>query len=152
MLQQKYPKLNLPHATLRLREVDSSYEVWDALRGRWLCLTPEEWVRQHFIHFMTTSMGVEPHRLAQEYRLRLNGRDMRADIVLFSRSGEPSLMVECKAPTVRIDQTVFDQIGAYNLALSIEYLVVTNGLTHYVCRIDHQNRSYSFLDELPLNL
>lgn len=145
----KYPPLNLPAADLRLRNAGPRPEVWDALRRKWLVLTPEEWVRQHFIRFLTGTHGIDPFRLVQEQQLTINGFSLRADIVVYSRQGEPQLVVECKAASVAITQEVFNQVAHYNVQLGVPYLVVTNGLQHYCCEIDHAARNYRFINEIP---
>lgn len=145
----KYPALNLPAADLRLRQIGVRPEVWDALRHKWLVLTPEEWVRQHFIRFLTGSRGIEPHRIVQEHPLRVDGFALRADIVVYSLRAEPQLVVECKAAGVALTQEVFNQVAHYNIRFGVPYLVVTNGLKHYCCAIDHASRSYRFLDDIP---
>lgn len=145
----KYPPLNLPAAELRLRNSGSKPEVWDTLRCKWLVLTPEEWVRQHFIRFLTGTYGIDPFRIVQEQQLNINGFSLRADIVVYSRQAEPQLVVECKAAGVTITQDVFNQVAHYNIQLGVPYLVVTNGLQHYCCEIDHDARSYRFINEIP---
>lgn len=145
----KYPPLNLPAADLRLRNSGPRPEVWDTLRRKWLVLTPEEWVRQHFIRFLTGTYGIDPFRIVQEQQLRIDGFSLRADIVVYSRQAAPQLIVECKAAGVAITQEVFNQVAHYNIQLGVPYLVVTNGLQHYCCEIDHEARSYRFIHEIP---
>lgn len=145
----KYPPLNLPPAELRIRRTGPRPEVWDTLRRKWLVLTPEEWVRQHFIRFLTATRGIDPYRIVQELPLRLDGFALRADIVVYSRQAEPQLIVECKAAGVEITQEVFDQVARYNISLGVPYLVVTNGLRHYCCVVDRASHSFRFLDEIP---
>lgn len=145
----KYPPLNLPPADLRLRQTGPRPEVWDGLRRKWLVLTPEEWVRQHFIRYLTGTCGIDPYRIVQEQSLRIDGFAFRADIVVYSRRAEPQLVVECKAAGVEITQEVFDQVAHYNIRLGVPYLVVTNGLRHYCCEIDRAARSWRFIDEIP---
>lgn len=145
----KYPPLNLPAADLRLRNTGTKPEVWDMLRRKWLVLTPEEWVRQHFIRFLTGTHGIDPFRIVQEQQLCIDGFSLRADIVVYSRQADPQLIVECKAAGVAITQEVFNQVAHYNIQLGVPYLVVTNGLQHYCCEIDHIARSYRFIHEIP---
>lgn len=145
----KYPPLNLPEADLRLRNTGTKSEVWDMLRRKWLVLTPEEWVRQHFIRFLTGTRGIDPFRIVQEQQLWIDGFSLRADIVVYSRQAEPQLIVECKAAGVAITQEVFNQVAHYNIQLGVPYLVVTNGLQHYCCEIDHTARRYRFIHEIP---
>lgn len=145
----KYPSLNLPPADLRLRNTGPRPEVWDALRRKWLVLTPEEWVRQHFIRFLTGTHGIDPYRIVQEQQLHIDGFALRADIVVYSRQAQPQLVVECKAASVAITQEVFDQVAHYNIRLGVPYLVVTNGLQHYCCEIDRAARNFRFINEIP---
>lgn len=145
----KYPPLNLPPADLRLRNAGPRPEVWDTLRRKWLVLTPEEWVRQHFIRFLTGTHAIDPFRIVQEQQLTINGFSLRADIVVYDRQGQPQLAVECKAAGVTITQDVFNQVAHYNIQLGVPYLVVTNGLQHYCCEIDHEARNYRFINEIP---
>lgn len=148
-----YPSLNLPSASLRTRATAATgkTEVWDAVRRRWLVLTPEEWVRQHFIHFLIAERGVEPHRIVQEYPIRVDGFPLRADIVIYGSKDStiPLMMVECKASTVKITQDVFDQVARYNIDLGAQYIAVTNGIQHYCCHVDHHERSYRFINTIP---
>lgn len=145
----KYPTLNLPAADLRVRENGPRPEVWDPLRRKWIALTPEEWVRQHFIRLLTTGYGIDPYRIVQEQTLRIDGFPYRADIVVYSRQAEPQMIVECKAATVELTQEVFNQVACYNMALGVPYLVITNGMKHYCCEIDRTTRTYRFIPEIP---
>lgn len=143
-------KLNLPKASLKFREKENSQEVFDILRQKYVAYTPEEKVRQHFVHYLISHKKYPQGLLAAEYSLKVNGLKKRADIVSFSKFGHPLLLVECKAPDVKITQNVFDQIARYNISLRVDYLIVTNGLEHFCCQLDFKNRSYSFLKEIPL--
>ena len=151
-MKDKYPRLNLPPVELRTQRQADSVQVWDELRGRWLVLTPEEWVRRHFIAMLTYSYGIDQHRIAQEYILWGNGFSMRADIVVFSRSKEPVLVVECKAPSVVLDQDTVDQAGCYNAILGVQYVAVTNGMKHYLWQIDRTGGTVRSLATLPEGL
>ena len=141
--------LNLPPAKLRLQEVDGKTEVFDGIRKKFVQLTPEEWVRQHFVHFMMDDLGYPRTLINLETGLSYNKRSKRTDIVIYNRQMEPHIIVECKSPSVKLDQKVFDQIGIYNATLKAEILIVTNGLIHFCAKVDHENRSYTFLRELP---
>jgi len=112
-------------------------------------LTPEEWVRQHFVQYLIRVKGYPKSLIKLEGGLRLHGMQKRSDIVVFNTQGQKILMVECKAPDVVIDQKVFDQIARYNITHRIKLLAVTNGLQHYYCSIDFENSKYSFLEQLP---
>ncbi|MCX6237798.1 MAG: type I restriction enzyme HsdR N-terminal domain-containing protein [Bacteroidia bacterium] len=141
--------LNLPQYSFRIREKPGKKVIFDSFRRQWVALTPEEWVRQNFVRYLTEEKHFPASLVAIERSLRMNQRDFRTDIVLFSKSGNPLVVVECKAPEVKISQLVFDQIARYNLDLRVSYLIVTNGLSHYCCRFDQQQLSYTFLPEIP---
>ena len=141
--------LNLPQYTFRIKEKLDKKLIFDDFRRRWVALSPEEWVRQNFVRYLTEEKHFPASLVAIERSLRMNQRDFRTDIVLFSKSGNPLVVVECKAPQVKITQMVFDQIARYNLDLRVNYLIVTNGLMHYCCRFDQSQLSYAFLPEIP---
>jgi len=141
--------LNLPHYSFRTRENLGKKLIFDGLRRRWVALTPEEWVRQNFVRYLIEEKHFPASLIAVERSLRMNQRDFRTDIVLFSKSGNPLVVVECKAPGIKISQLVFDQIARYNLDLRVSYLIVTNGLAHFCCRFDQSQLSYTFLAEIP---
>ena len=142
-------ELNLPSYTFRIKEQSGKKVIFDDFRRKWVMLTPEEWVRQNFVRYLAEIKHFPATLMALERSLRINQHDFRSDIVLFSRSGSPLVVVECKAPEVKISQQVFDQIARYNLKLRVDYLIVTNGLTHYCCRFDQSKLSYTFLAEIP---
>ena len=143
-----FDQLNLPNFDIQLREADNqTVEVFDPLRRKWVVLTPEEWVRQHFAHYLTTALGVPPTFVANEVGVRLNGRQRRCDTVIYRRNLEPLCIVEYKRPTVTITAAVFDQIARYNMVLGCPWLIVSNGLRHFACRFD--GARYTFLPELP---
>ena len=141
--------LNLPRYSFRTTEKLGKKLIFDSFRSRWVTLTPEEWVRQNFARYLTEVKHFPASLVAIERSLRINQRDFRTDIVLFSKSGMPLVVVECKAPAVKITQHVFDQIARYNLDLRVSYLIVTNGLMHYCCKFDQEQLSYTFLTEIP---
>jgi len=142
-------KFNLPPHQLKIRKQGDKLDVFDSLRKKYVVLTPEEEVRQHFIHYMIQHKSYPAGLLAVEYSLKVNNMKKRADIVAFSKFGHPLLLVECKAPSEKITQKVFDQIARYNLSLKVDYLIVTNGLEHFCCQLDFKNNRYSFLEEIP---
>jgi len=141
--------LNLPTYEFRTAERDGKRTVYDPVRDRYVRLTPEEWVRQHFVQYLVQTLNVPAGLVAVEAAFEFQGQPQRADIIVHDQRGEPLLLVECKAPRVSIGQDAFDQGARYNLVLGAPYLVVTNGQTHYACAIDFENRSYTFLDDLP---
>ena len=142
-------KLNLPEYTFRIREQDSKKQIFDDFRKKFVTLTPEEWVRQNFLRYLTTEKKYPRSLISVESGLKLYQRRKRTDIVVYDNLGKPLLIVECKAPEVLINQNVFDQIVRYNMALQVNFLILTNGLNHYSCTIDYLNQSYQFLKEIP---
>lgn len=142
-------RFNLPPKKLKLRQQADKVEVYDVLRKKWLILTPEEEVRQRFVHYMVDEKKYPAGLLAVEYSLKVNSLKRRADLVAFNRFGHPLLLVECKAPSVKIDQKVFDQIARYNLSMKVDFLIVTNGLEHFCCQLDFHNHKYHFLQDIP---
>lgn len=149
MGQNKYPKLNLPNAPLKIREEDGVLKVYDALRGKFVTLTPEEYVRQHFVNWLQTGLNYPLSLMANEIGIELNGMCKRCDTVVFRPDGNPLMIIEYKAPDVEITQDVFDQIVRYNMVLRASYLVVSNGRQHYCCVIDYTGNSYNFIREIP---
>jgi hypothetical protein len=141
--------LNLPAAELRIRINKEKREVFDPVRKRYVILTSEEWVRQHFLHFLLTRKKVPPSLIAVEASIKYNHLAKRCDVVVYNRKGIPVLIVECKSPEIEINQDVFQQVAMYNLTLKVKYLVVTNGLDHYTCVVDHEKGSFQFIEEIP---
>lgn len=141
--------LNFPEYLFRRRLNGPVEEIWDEVRKRWLVLTPEEWVRQHVVRYLQDQKGYPTGRMAIERGLKVNGMQRRTDVVVYDKLGAPHLIVECKAPTVKITQDVFDQIARYNLTLCVPYLLVTNGMDHYCCQIFHLESRWEFLPEVP---
>lgn len=140
-------KLNFPAIRLRARRRGKQIEVWDELRGIWLVLTPEEWVRRHLISYLTTYCGVHPMRIAQEYAVPLNGQDQRADVVVVDDTAKPLLLAECKAPHVGIGQEAFAQAVRYNSILGARYIILTDGIRHYCHELC--NGEYTPLSDFP---
>ena len=141
--------LNLPTYSFRTAERENSSVIYDPIRQTYVRLTPEEWVRQHYVQYLIQELDVPAGLVAVEAPFRFEGQSWRADVVAHDRQGTPLLLVECKAPRVSIDQAAFDQSARYNLVLGAPYLVVTNGQTHYACRVDLDAQDYAFLDDLP---
>ena len=117
-----------------------------------MVLTPEEWVRQHFVHFLIDEKKYPISLIAIEKQLTVNNLKKRSDILVFNSDGHPEIIVECKAPSIKITQDTFDQIARYNLKLKANFLVVTNGLEHFYCKMDLENETYIFLKEIPTYL
>jgi len=143
-------QLNLPIFKTRIRQDrNGRQEIFDNFRRKFVRLTPEEWVRQHFLNFLVTQKSYPASVIVVEASLTYNHLKKRSDILVYGPRKNPCLVVECKAPEIEITQDVFDQVAMYNMTLTVDFVVVTNGLTHYACRIDHKNKSFKFLKEVP---
>ena len=141
--------LNLPPYATKVAVRNGKNTIWDIIRRKYVALTPEEWVRQHFVHFLVEHKGYPASLLANEVALTLNGTSRRCDTVLYDRTLSPRMIIEYKAPHIPITQKVFDQISRYNLVFRVDYLIVSNGLSHYCCRMDYARQSYQFLTDVP---
>ncbi len=149
MRENAFPRLNLPAVPLRLREEDGTIKTFDPLRDKYVTLTPEEFVRQHFTAWLRDAKHYPASLMANEIGIDVNGTRKRCDTVIFGKDGKPVVIVEYKAPDVAVNQAVFDQIVRYNLALHADYLVVSNGINHYCCVIDYNSGTYHFIPEIP---
>jgi len=143
-------RINLPPYDIKLRKKDERHEIFDFLRRKYVALTPEEWVRQHFTHFLVEQKGYPRGLLANEVELRVGEKKLRADTLLYNKEMQPRMIIEYKAPEIEITQRVFDQISVYNHLLHVDYLIVSNGMQHYCCRMNYEKREYSFLQDIPL--
>ncbi len=143
----EYPELNLPAVRLRVRRTDGVLHVWDSLRGKYLVLTPEEWVRRHVAEFLVSHCNVQPISIIEEYPVQLNGTAQRADIVVVGADLRPKVLVECKQPDVAIDQAVFDQAVRYNSVVGAQFVILTNGINHYC--YEHIDGSYRAMQSFP---
>jgi len=141
--------LNLPPYPFKITEHDGQFFVFDEIRKKTLLLTPEEWVRQHFVQFLVAQKKYPKTLIRLEGGLKLHGMAKRSDILVYNSLAEKILMVECKAPSVKMTQAVFDQIARYNMVHRVPLLAVTNGLQHFYCRINFKEEKYFFLEELP---
>ena len=141
--------LNLPAYEFHTKKIGGKEMIFDSVRQKYVRLTPEEWVRQHFVQYLAQEQGVPQGLVAVEMGFTYQGMQRRADIVVYDRHGKPLMMVECKAPNVAVRQDVFDQVARYNKVIQARYLVVTNGLVHYCCVLDHEQHTYRFLDDIP---
>ncbi|MBN2639798.1 MAG: type I restriction enzyme HsdR N-terminal domain-containing protein [Bacteroidales bacterium] len=143
-------QLNLPEYPLRMQlNKKGDKEVLDVFRRKFVRLTPEEEVRQQFLNFLVYEKGFVQSLIGVERQLMVNSMTRRFDAVVFTPNGQPLVLIEFKAPSVKISQQVFDQIAAYNFVLKADYLMVSNGMTHYACKMDYQNHSYLFLENIP---
>ena len=142
--------LNLPPYEIKTRHRnDGRLEIFDTLRRRYVALTPEEWVRQHFTHYLVEHKGYARTLLANEVELKCGDKRLRCDTLLYNKVMQPLMIIEYKAPNIQIQQKTFDQIAVYNLLLHADYLVVSNGMQHYCCQMDYEQRSYRFLTDIP---
>lgn len=141
--------LNLPAFNAKIAARDGKRFIFDVLRRRYVVLTPEEWVRQHFVHFLLAHKSYPKALMANEVQVQLNGTRKRCDTVLYRRNLTARMIMEYKAPEIVITQKVFDQITRYNMALKVDYLIVSNGLQHYCCQMDYEQNSYRFLQDIP---
>jgi hypothetical protein len=141
--------LNLPTYEIKISGTPERPTILDILRRKYVALTPEEWVRQHFVHFLIEQKGYPATLLANEVKLKVGNKDLRADSVLYDRDLRPRIIIEYKAPTIPITQRVFDQITVYNLLLKVDYLIVSNGMQHYCCKMDYDNQKYIYLQDIP---
>lgn len=142
-------KLNLPAYQYRITTKENKNYIFDVCRKKYVSLTPEEWVRQHFVNFLIHYKSFPAGRIGNEISLMLNGMPKRSDTVVYDKTGSPFVIIEYKAPSIKITQQVFDQIVRYNMVLKVQYLIVSNGITHYCCSINYKTNSYSFLKEIP---
>jgi hypothetical protein len=141
--------LNFPSYKFRLKNSENKTLIFDEIRKKFVVLQPEEWVRQHCIKFLIEEKKYPRSLINVEKTLQINGMNKRYDIVIYNPDGTIFLIVECKSFKIKINQNTFDQIARYNLALRSQYLMITNGIEHYYCNIDFQNKSYRFLKEIP---
>ena len=142
-------ELNLPKYGIKIANENGHLTIFDVLRRKYVALTPEEWVRQHFVHYLIDHKGYPQALMANEIQLAIGNKKLRCDSVLYDRSLKPRMIIEYKAPTVNITQKVFDQITVYNMLLHVDYLVVSNGIKHYCCQMDYDNQKYLFLEDIP---
>jgi hypothetical protein len=141
--------LNLPPYPFKISDDNGTLTLFDEIRKKTIIITPEEWVRQHFVQYLIKQKNYPRSLIKLEGGLKLNTLQKRTDIVVFNPAGQRILMVECKAPSVTIDQKTFDQIARYNMVHKVSLLAVSNGLQHYYCTIDHEKCAYQFIEELP---
>lgn len=141
--------LNLPYYPFKLKEQQQKTYIFDEIRKKYLLLTPEEWVRQHIIQYLITYKFYPRGLISIESSLILNTMTRRSDILIVDRTGCPLLLVECKAPHIKISQATLDQAARYNTAYSAPLLVVTNGLDVITCQMDHEKKSVEILAEIP---
>ncbi|MBD5357121.1 MAG: type I restriction enzyme HsdR N-terminal domain-containing protein [Bacteroides sp.] len=141
--------LNLPSFDVKIRRGDNILKIFDSLRKKYIDLTPEEFVRQHFVNWLIYHLHYPLSLMANEIGIDLNGTKRRCDTVVFNSDGTPLIIIEYKAPNIKITQKVFDQIVRYNMVLHARYLIVSNGIQHFCCMIDYLNNTYNFIPRIP---
>lgn len=142
-------KLNLPEYSFRTKIEGGKQFIFDSIRKKFVVLTPEEWVRQNFIRYLKNEKKYTETLMAVEKQIKVNGKQRRFDLLIYSRNGQPHLIVEFKAPNVKITQDAFDQVVRYNMVLRVEKVIVSNGLQHFACQIDYIKNSFVYLPEIP---
>lgn len=142
-------RLNLPVYSFKIKSEKGRKFIFDESRRKYVQITPEEWVRQNFIRYLVAEKKVPLSLVSAEHPLKVHEVHKRCDIIVFGREGNPLMIVECKAPSVKVTRGTFEQIARYNTHLKVPHLVVTNGLNHYCCRIDHEKGTYTFLESIP---
>ena len=141
-------KLNLPDYEFKIKNIDNKTYIFDIVRKKFFILNPEEWVRQHVICYLLEK-EISMNHIGIEKKVIVNKMNKRFDIVVYNRDGSVKLLVECKAPSVKIDQAVFDQTLIYNKSLNSQFMMITNGLIHFFFKIDYKTKKYKFIKEFP---
>jgi type I site-specific restriction-modification system R (restriction) subunit len=141
--------LNLPKYTFRFENRSNQEYIFDTVRKKFIICTPEEWVRQNIIQYLIHEKAVPTGFISIEKTIKINQMSRRYDILVANKSGEAIIIVECKSPSVKIQESAFQQIAQYNIHFQVPYLFVSNGLQHYFCRINH-DKSMQFLQDIPI--
>lgn len=143
-------KLNLPNYEFNIKESENNKTlIFDKIRRKFVALTPEEWVRQNFVRYLTEQKNFPKGLIAIEMALDICSNKQRCDVVCFNKDAKPLVVIECKAPKVKITQDVFEQAARYNMNLKTSYLMMTNGMHHYCCKIDYTNKTVIYLKDIP---
>jgi len=142
-------QLQFPSYSFRFKNSKNKEAIFDEIRKKFINITPEEWVRQHVVQFLLQDKKYPKSHINVEKLLKINDLNKRYDVVVYNPDGSIFILVECKAPEIKISQHTFDQIARYNMTLNAKYLMVTNGLNHYFCKMDYEKEKYDFLPELP---
>jgi len=142
-------QLNFPLYNFRFKNSENKIHIFDVIRKKFIVVQPEEWVRQHIVHQLIYDKKYPLSLINVEKQLRLNNLTKRYDVVVFNPDGSIEILVECKSPETKIDQVVFDQIARYNMKLRANYLMVSNGMDHFYCKMDFEEEKYTFLRQLP---
>jgi hypothetical protein len=143
-------QLNLPPFDYKIREINGKAAIFDNLRKKFIILTPEEWVRQHFVNLLITQYKYPKSLIKLESGLKYNRLQKRSDIVVYDRSGNIFLLVECKSADIKISQNTFEQVARYSLSLKAQHIAITNGLQNFCCSVNHEEAGYQYLNDLPL--
>ncbi|MGB5499136.1 MAG: type I restriction enzyme HsdR N-terminal domain-containing protein [Maribacter sp.] len=141
--------LNFPTYDFRFKNSENKVHIFDTIRKKFVALQPEEWVRQNVVQFLIHEKKYPKSLINVEKQLTINTIKKRYDIVIFDSLGNITLLVECKSPKIMMNQGTFDQIAKYNLHLKAKFLMVTNGLQHYYCKMDYRKEKYTFLEQIP---
>jgi hypothetical protein len=144
-----FPELNLPKANLKLTKNEDKYLVWDMWRQRNLVVTPEEWVRQHLLHYLVDQLDYPKGLIVPEQGIQVNGLVRRCDAVIYDKEGKPLIIIECKAPDVHLSEETFYQIAQYNFKFRVNYLILSNGLMHVVARLNTDQQTIEYLSGFP---
>lgn len=142
-------QLNFPKFDFRVKTTQNQLWIFDIIRKKFVVLGPEEWVRQHVLHYLIFIKKYPKSLITVEKQLLVNSLKKRCDLIVYDNTGQLTILVECKAPEIRITQQTFDQIARYNAAAKAQYLMVTNGLSHYYCIMDQEEEKYQFLNDIP---
>lgn len=142
-------KLNLPSYQFKLKNELGKQFIFDSIRKKYVALTPEEWVRQHFVQYLIREKKYPETLMAVEKKIVINGQPRRFDLLVYQRNGQPLLIAEFKAPQVKITQDAFDQVVRYNMALRVLHVIVSNGLQHFACEMNNSTNSFAYLKEIP---
>jgi len=144
-----FPKLNIPQFELKIKEEEGKFLVFDIIRKSYFLLTPEEWIRQHFIHLLIDHYHYPKSLIKIESGLRYNNLFKRSDIIVYDREGKPFLLVECKSAEIKLTNTGFEQASVYNKTIKASFIVLTNGLSTFCCKVNQENGQYEFIKDLP---
>ncbi|MDW3210196.1 MAG: type I restriction enzyme HsdR N-terminal domain-containing protein [Reichenbachiella sp.] len=143
-------ELNLPRFQFKVKETEKGREIWDEFRKKYVVLTPEEWVRQHFLKFLNDYLKYPKSLLKTEFEIKYNKLKKRPDIVAYDNTGSALMVVECKAPEVKISEATFQQAAIYNQTLKAKYLVITNGMDHFCCEQNKKTGTFDFVEKIPV--
>lgn len=141
--------LNLPSFQYKIKHIENKAYIYDILRKKFIVITPEEWVRQHFVNYLIGYLNYPKQLIANEVSIRLNSTSKRCDTVIYTKTLQPQVIIEYKSPDIELSQAVFDQVMRYNMVLRVKYIILSNGIKHICSRIDYENNRYIFLPEIP---